>query len=66
MIQLAWRWLTFQKESPLALWFKARVDGAPGRRKTMVVALARKLLIALWRMATIGEIPEGVVLRPAA
>jgi transposase len=50
----------------LALWFQARVDGAPGLRKTMVVALARKLLIALWRMATIGEIPQGVVLRPAA
>ena len=66
MIQLAWRWLLFQKESALTLWFKARVDGAPGLRKTMVVALARKLLIALWRMATIGEIPQGVVLRPAA
>jgi len=66
MIQLAWRWLTFQKESALALWFKERVDGAPGLRKTMVVALARKLLIGLWRLATIGEIPEGVVLRPAA
>jgi transposase len=66
MIQLAWRWLTFQKESALTLWFKVRVDGAPGLRKTMVVALARKLLIGLWRLATIGEIPEGVVLRPAA
>jgi hypothetical protein len=49
-----------------ALWFKARVDGAPGLRKKMIVALARKLLIALWRMATIGEIPQGVVMRPAA
>src|SRR3984893_1890261 len=66
MIQLAWRWLLFQKESALTLWFKARVDGAPGLRKKMVVALARKLLSALWRMATIGEIPQGVVLRPAA
>jgi transposase len=66
MIQLAWRWLLFQKESALTLWFKARVEGAPGLRKKMVVALARKLLIALWRMATIGEIPQGVVLRPAA
>jgi transposase len=66
MIQLAWRWLTFQKESALALWFKARVDGAPGLRKTLIVALARKLLIALWRMATIGEVPQGVVMRPAA
>jgi transposase len=66
MIQLAWRWLTFQKQSALALWFTARVDGAPRRRKTMIVALARKLLIALWRMATTGELPAGVVLRPAA
>src|SRR6266851_4004706 len=66
MIQLAWRWLTFQKESALALWFKARVDGAPSLRKKMVAALARKLLIALWRMTTTGEIPQGIVLRPAA
>ncbi len=36
------------------------------KRKKMIVALARKLLIALWRMATTGEIPEGVMLRPAA
>jgi transposase len=66
MIQLAWRWLLFQKESALALWFNARVDGAPGLRKKMIVALARKLLIALWRMTTTGEIPQGIVLRPAA
>jgi transposase len=66
MIQLAWRWLTFQKESALTLWFKARVEGAPRLRKTLIVALARKLLIALWRMATIGEVPQGVVMRPAA
>jgi transposase len=66
MIQLAWRWLTFQNESPLALWFNARVDGAPGLRKKMIVALARKLLIALWRMTTTGEIPQGILLRPAA
>jgi transposase len=50
----------------LAQWFRARTDGAPKRRKTMIVALARKLLIALWRLATAGEIPEGVVLREAA
>jgi transposase len=66
MIQLAWRWLMFQKDSDLALWFKARVDAAPRLRKTLIVALARKLLIALWRMATTGEIPGGVVLHPAA
>ena len=67
MIQLAWRFLRFQKESALAQWFQARTaDGRGGTRKTMIVALARKLLIALWRLATTGEIPQGVSLRPAA
>ena len=67
MIQLAWRFLRFQKDSELAQWFRARAaDGRRGTRKTMIVALARKLLIALWRMATTGEIPEGMILRPAA
>jgi transposase len=66
MIQLAWRFLRFHKESALAQWYRARTDAAAGSRKTMIVALARKLLIALWRMTTAGEIPEGVVLRPAA
>ena len=48
MIQLAWRWLMFQKESALAKWFELRTQGAKsGVRKTMIVALARKLLIAL-------------------
>jgi transposase len=66
MIQLAWRFLRFQKDSVLAQWFRARAaDGRSGTRKTMIVALARKLLIALWRMTTTGEIPEGVILRVA-
>jgi transposase len=66
MIQLAWRFLLFQKESALALWYRARTaDSRLGTRKTMIVALARKLLIALWRLVTTGEILEGVVLRPA-
>jgi len=67
MIQLAWRMLMFQKDSALVQWFRARTaDGNPKTRKTMIVALARKLLIALWHMVTTGEIPEGFVLRPAA
>ncbi len=67
LIQLAWRFLRFQKDSALAQWYRARTEGAKGARKTkMIVALARKLLIALWRMVTTGEIPEGVVLRQAA
>ena len=66
-IQLAWRFLFFQKESALAQWYRARTaDSRRGTRKTMIVALARKLLIALWRLVTSGEPPEGVVLRPVA
>ena len=65
MIQLAWRFLRFQKDSVLAQWFQERtVDGRRGTRKTMIIALARKLLIALWRLVTIGLVPDGVVLRP--
>ena len=65
MLQLAWRWLMFQKDSDLTQWFRARTENAPPRaRKTMIVALARKLLITLWRYTTNGEVPAGVVLRP--
>ena len=64
MIQLAWRLLMFQK-SALAQWFRARTENARGTRKTMIVALARKLLIALWRLVREGVVPDGVVLRPA-
>jgi transposase len=64
MIQLAWRFLRYQKDSALAEWFQTRV--AEGKsRKTMIVALARKLLVALWRFVTTGEVPQGVVLYPA-
>ena len=58
MIQLAWRFLMFQKNSALAQWFHLRT------RKTMIVALARKLLIALWRFVREGVVPEGLLLRP--
>src|SRR5689334_17160296 len=65
MVQLAWRFLNHQEHSALAQWFRARV--AEGKkRKTMIVALARKLLIALWRFLTTGEVPQGVVLRPTS
>jgi transposase len=65
MIQLAWRFLRFQKDSVLARWYQARTADARGStRKTMIVALARKLLIALWRFVTTGEMLEGVILRP--
>ena len=66
LIQLAWRFLIFQKDSALSKWFRQRTEGADGKRKTtMIIALARKLLIALWRFVKTGEVPEGVILRPA-
>jgi transposase len=58
MIQLAWRYLLHQKDSALVLWYHA--SAAIGKkRKTMIVALARKLLIALWRFVTTGDVPQG-------
>src|SRR4051812_25397851 len=67
MVQLAWRFLLFQKDSALAQGYRARTaDARGGTRKTLIVALARKLLIALWRFVATGEAPAGVVLRPAS
>jgi transposase len=66
MIQLAWGHLLHQKDSVLAEWYRRRTaDARGGTRKTMIVALARKLLIALWRLVTTGEAPVGLLLRPA-
>ena len=62
MIQLAWLWLRHQDRSALTRWFKAHSQRG---RKSAIVALARKLLIALWRLVTTGEVPAGVVLRAA-
>jgi len=64
MIQLAWRFLIHQKDSALSQWYQTCVT-AGKKRTTMIVALARKLLIALWRFVTTGEVPQGVVLHPA-
>jgi transposase len=65
MIQLAWRFLLHQKNSALTQWFRARTENARGTRKRMIVAFARKLLIALWRLVREGVVPDGVVLSPA-
>ena len=55
----------YQKESALAQWYWTKTaDRRKDIRKIMIVALARKLLIALWQMVTTGEIPEGVELHP--
>jgi transposase len=65
MIQLAWRFLMFQKGSALAQWYRARtVDARQGARKSLIVAMARKLLIELWRFVTTGQTPVDVEMRP--
>ena len=64
--QLAWRWLMHQPESALAQWYRARLAGAKGRmKKILIVALMRKLVIALWRLVESGEVPAGVRLAAA-
>ena len=66
MIELAWFWLRHQPESALSRWFQARVGAGKGRiRRIAIVALARKLLIALWRYVTQGIVPEGAVFKAA-
>jgi transposase len=61
-----WRWLRFQPDSTLSCWFVERTGDAKGRiRKIMVVALARKLLVALWRYVETGEVPAGARLAAA-
>jgi transposase len=63
MIQLAWLWLRHQGQSALAHWFKAHSQRG---RKSTIVALARKLLVALWKYATSGVEIEGAVMKSAA
>ena len=60
IIQLAWLWLRYQPGSALARWFRDRVGSPQGRtRRIAIVAMARKLLIALWRYTETGVVPEG-------
>lgn len=66
MIELAWLWLRHQPNSALSQWFHARVRSQRGRiRRITIVAMARKLLIALWHYVVQGEVPEGAVLKAA-
>ena len=66
MVQLAWLWLRHQPDSALALWFHDRVKRNGGHlRKTTIVALARKLLVALWKYVTAGVVIEGAVMKTA-
>jgi len=65
MIELAWMWVRHQPGSALTQWFHDRVGTERGRMKRItIVALARKLLIALWRYINHGELPEGAALKP--
>jgi transposase len=64
MIELAWLWLRNQPDSLLSVWFRERVGSRKGRIKRIaIVAMARKLLIALWRYLETGVVPEGAVLK---
>lgn len=65
-VELAWLWLRHQPGSALARWFERRTANASKRiRRIAIVALARKLMVALWRYLTTGLVPEGAVLKPA-
>jgi len=64
IIELAWLWLRWQPQSALSRWFVALVGNARGRvRRVAIVALARKLAVALWRYVTTGVVPEGALLK---
>jgi transposase len=65
-IELAWRWVVWQPDSALTRWFKARVGDRKGRvRRIAIVAMARKLMVALWRYLETSVIPDGAVLSPS-
>jgi len=64
MVELAWMWLRYQPGSPLSVWFHNRVGKLKGRiRRITIVAVARKLLIALWRYLETGLVPDGAILK---
>lgn len=67
MVDLAWSWLRWQPDSELAIWYRRRFGAGSGRlRRIGIVALARKLLIALWRYWAQGRMPRGAVLKSYA
>lgn len=66
MVELAWSWLRYQPASALSQWFQRRfAKGGKRRRRTGIVALARRLLVDLWRYVDAGVIPQGAVLAPS-
>jgi len=67
LTEIAWCWLRLQPNSKLSRWYKERFAGGGGRmRRIGIVAMARRLLIALWRYVEFGEVPEGAQLKAAA
>jgi transposase len=67
MVQLAWGWVRYQPESALTMWYQRRFgSGSKRMRRIGIVALARKLLIALWRYVEQGEIPDGAIVKREA
>jgi transposase len=63
MVQLAWGWVHWQRQSALTRWYQERFGRGKRTRKVGIVALARKLFIALWRYVTDGVLPAGTVLK---
>jgi transposase len=68
MVEIAWLWLQHQPQSALARWYFARVGvgATKARKKVAITALARKLLVALWKYVTAGELVEGAIMNPVA
>ena len=65
-VELGWLWLKHQPDSELSRWFRQRVGDVKGRiRRITIVAMARKLMVALWKYLTTGVVPTGAVLRPS-
>ena len=66
MVELAWSWLRYQPDSRLSQWFQRRfAKGGKRQRRIGIVALARRLLVDLWRYVDAGVIPVGAVLMPS-
>ena len=64
-VEIAWCWLRWQPDSELSQWFQERFAGAGRRaRRVGIVAVARKLLVQLWRYVETGALPPGAVLKP--
>lgn len=66
LVELAWLWLRYQPDSELSKWFQQRWAGSPRTRRIGIVAMARRLLIELWRLAAFGVVPPGALFKPTA